>query len=118
VQILDAGAIPPDSPSLAVTIDRVSYRVTLPESIQLDLPTLAAAFLARDTFPLRREKKGRVVELDLRKELVDLNVCGSALDMTVRRGKPLEFAAAVTALPLPTLAAARIEKLRVFFVSE
>jgi radical SAM family uncharacterized protein/radical SAM-linked protein len=118
VLILDASAIPPDSPSLAVIIDRVSYRVTLPESIQVNLPALADAFLARETFPLRREKKGRVVELDLRRELVDLHSCGNALEMTVRRGKPLDFAAAVTALPLSMLAGVRIDKLRVFFASE
>jgi hypothetical protein len=84
----------------------------------VNLPALADAFLAREAFPLQREKKGRVVKLDLRAELVELHACGNALEMTVRRGKPLEFAAAVTALPLPMLAAARIEKLRVFFASE
>ena len=115
VLILDASAIPPNSPSLAVIIDRVSYRVTLPESIQVDLPALADTFLAMETFPLRREKKGKVVELDLRRELVELRASGNALEMTVRRGKPLEFAAAVTALPMPMLAGARIEKLEVVF---
>jgi len=118
VLILEASAIPPGSPSLAVIIDRVSYRVTLPESIRLDLPALVDAFLARETFPLRREKKGKVVELDLRRELVELRASGNALEMTVRRGKPLEFAAAVTAFPLPMLVGARIEKLRVFFTAE
>lgn len=118
VLILDAKAIPPGSPSLAMIIDRVSYRVTLPGSIQVNLPALAEAFLASETFPYRREKKGKVMELDLRREMVALHACGNALEMTVRRGKPLEFAAAVTALPLPKLADARIEKLRVFFASD
>jgi len=118
VLILDASAIPQGSPSLAVIIDRVSYRVILPGSIQVNLPALADAFMARETFPLRREKKGKVVELDLRREMVSLHTCGNSMEMTVRHGKPLEFAAAVTELPLPMLAGARIEKLRVFFASE
>jgi radical SAM family uncharacterized protein/radical SAM-linked protein len=117
-QILDARAIPPGSPSLAVIIDRVCYRVTLPGSIQVNLPALADAFLARETFPHKRENKGKVMELDLRREMVALHVCANALEMTVRHGKPLEFAAAVTALPLPMLVGSRIEKLRVFFATE
>jgi hypothetical protein len=58
------------------------------------------------------------VEIDLRRELVGLHACGNALEMTVRRGKPLEFAAAVTSLPFQRLLGARIEKLRVFFAAE
>ena len=54
------------------------------------LPALADAFLALETYPLRREKKGKVAELDLRKELVEIRAFDTALEMTIRRGKPLE----------------------------
>jgi radical SAM-linked protein len=118
VLILEARAIPQGSPSLAVIVDRVSYRVTLAESIKVNLPALAEAFMARETFPYRRENKNKVAELDLRLEMVTLHAYGNVLEMTIRHGKPLEFASAVTALPLPMLAGARIEKLQVFFTSE
>ncbi|MGD0845561.1 MAG: TIGR03960 family B12-binding radical SAM protein [Geobacteraceae bacterium] len=115
LQILEAAVIPPGSPSLAVILDRVRYRVTLSGAIQADLPALADAFLARERYPLRREKKGKVAELDLRKELVELRAFDNALEMTIRRGKPLEFAAAITGLTPEKLADTRIEKLEVVF---
>jgi radical SAM family uncharacterized protein/radical SAM-linked protein len=115
VRVLEAATLPLKSPSLAVILDRVCYRVTLPGSIRLDLPALTRAFLALETFPFRRVKKGKTAELDLRRELVELKASGDSLEMTVRRGKPLEFAAAVTGLTPTELADARIEKLEVFF---
>jgi radical SAM family uncharacterized protein/radical SAM-linked protein len=115
VHILEAEAIPLSSPSLTVVLDKVRYRVTLPDFVQLDLRVLADKFLELETFPVRREKKGRVVELDLRPELVELHASDNNLEMTIRRGKPLEFAAAITALTPAELMDARIEKLEVFF---
>ena len=80
-----------------------------------DLAVLAERFLARETHPHRREKRGKVVELDLRHETVGLSASTNSLEMEIRRGKPLEIAVAVTGLPPETLAAARIEKLAVIF---
>jgi len=115
IRILEASTVPPGSPSLAVIIDSVRYLITLPDSVRRDLPALADAFLALETFPLHREKKGKVMDLDLRHELVVLRADDNALEMTIRRGKPLEFAAAVTGLSPSELADARIEKLEVIF---
>jgi hypothetical protein len=55
------------------------------------------------------------MELDLRKELVELHEGENSLEMTIRRGKPLEFAAAITSLTPEELADTRIEKLEVIF---
>jgi radical SAM family uncharacterized protein/radical SAM-linked protein len=115
MRILHAAVIPPDSPSLAVIMDRVEYRVTLPGPVQADLPALVDAFLSLETFHHRREKMGKVVELDLRKELVELQAGINSLEMTIRRGKPIEFAAAITGLTPEELADSRIEKLAVVF---
>jgi hypothetical protein len=60
-------------------------------------------------------KKGKCLELDLRKELSGLVATADSLEMVVRRGKPLEFVAAVTGLPEESLRPSRIEKLEVFF---
>ena len=93
----------------------VRYRVTLPHTAGLDLRSLADQFLARTTHPYRREKQGKVQDFDLRQELISLEADDTSLDMVIARGKPLEFAAAIVASPLEALAAARIEKLEVFF---
>jgi radical SAM-linked protein len=118
IRILEAAEVGLKSPSLSVLMAGVRYRVTLPEGAGVDLPALAARFLSLESSPFRREKKGKTVELDLRRELVSLTASASALEMVVGRGKPLEFTAAITSLPPETLAAARIEKLEVIFKSE
>lgn len=116
MQITEAAAVPPGTPSLSVLMDKVRYRVTLPAGAEVDLPGRAAAFLARESFPFRKEKKGKKpAEYDLRRELVHLAVSGNALELVTGRGKPLEYAAAITGLPPEALADARIEKLDVLF---
>ncbi len=115
VRIIEASVIPPGSPSLSVIMDKVRYRVTLPPGAVAGLPELAAAFLARESAPMRREKKGRVQEYDLRRELAELTVEGDTLEMVTGRGKPLEFVSAITGLAPEALAEARIEKLQVLF---
>jgi hypothetical protein len=96
-------------------MDMIRYSVTLPDLAGIDLPGCAARFLALESFSCRREKKGRVTELDLRRELHGLTVVGRALEILVERGKPLEFAAAITGLSAAQLSGARIEKLEVIF---
>ena len=115
MKILESREIPLRATSLSVIIERVRYRVTLPGPVTLDLPSCAERFLALETCPLRREKKGKTLELDLRRELTELKTDASSLEMLVSRGKPLEFAAAVTGLSPAELAGARIEKLAVVF---
>jgi radical SAM family uncharacterized protein/radical SAM-linked protein len=115
IRIMEAVKIPRKSPSLAVITDSVLYRLTLPADLTADLESRVETFLAMETFPFRREKQGKVLELDLRKELVELSASGNIMEMTVRRGKPMEFAAAITGLSPQELAETRIEKLEVIF---
>ena len=115
VLIMESQEIPLRAPSLSVIIKRVRYKVALPAEVSLDLPASAERFLAVDSHPCRREKKGKTQEFDLRQELSALSVCGNTLEMVVGRGKPLEFAAAVTGVPLSDLANASIEKVSVIF---
>jgi len=115
IQIMEALKIPRSSHSLAVIMDSVLYRLTLQGAYRLDLESQVETFLALESFPLRREKKGKIVELDLRKELVELRVRDNFLEMTIRRGKPIEFATAITGLTPEELADTRIEKLEVIF---
>jgi radical SAM family uncharacterized protein/radical SAM-linked protein len=115
VRVLEAALIPMKSPALSVIMERVRYRVKLPEALATDLPQRVAAFLALDSSPIRREKKGKVVEFDLRHELSELSATGHTLEMVVGRGKPVEFTSAILGLPVEALKDARLEKLEVLF---
>lgn len=115
MEVLDAVEIPLKSPSLSVILDATRYRVTLPDNAASGLREKAEAFLRLETFPHGRAKKGRSVEIDLRRELLELTVSGNTLEMLVRRGKPVEFAAAITGVPEDALTGLRIEKLSVRF---
>ncbi len=115
VEILEAVEIPLRSDSLSTIMEKIRYRVTLPEGLLEDLPARADAFLAMRTFVHRREKQSKIVEIDLRRELYDLLASGTVLEIVVGRGKPVEFAAAITGLSEKALAGAKIEKIEVIF---
>jgi radical SAM-linked protein len=115
MEILESCEIPLRAESLSVIIEKIRYRVTLTKPVHCDLPAAAARFLALESYPLHREKKGKTQDLDLRRELAELKADASSLEMLVGRGKPLEFAAAVTGLAPAELTGAMIEKLAVTF---
>ena len=115
IEVLDAVTVPPGSPSLTVLMDTVRYRVTLPEDAATDLAGQAGRFLARESCPVRKEKKGKISTYDLRRELTTLRTDGNVIELTVGRGKPLEYASAITGLSPEALQDARIEKLEVLF---
>jgi len=113
--VLEAREIPLKSESLSVIMDGVRYRVTLPEGMNLPLETMATGFLARDSYPYRRAKKGGDQEFDLREGLQSVTAGGNTLEMVIDRAKPLEYVAAITGLPLTELGDCSIEKLEVIF---
>ena len=113
MRIMEAWTLPPKSPSLTSIMERVRYRVTLPVELSADLAGAAARFLALDSYPYRREKKGQ--EFDLRHELFSVTVDGNVLELEIGRGKPLEFVAAILGCPPAALADCPIEKLAVVF---
>jgi radical SAM family uncharacterized protein/radical SAM-linked protein len=115
VRVLEADLVPMKAPALSVIMERVRYQVTLPEELAADLPDKVSGFLALESSPLRREKRGKVVEFDLRHELYELKAAGRVLEMLVGRGKPVEFASAVLGLPVEALKDARLAKLEVLF---
>ena len=115
MEIMDAVEIPLRSDSLSTIMDKIRYRITLPEGLSVDLAALSEAFLALEQYVHRREKQSKVVEIDLRRELYELHPSDRVLEMVVGRGKPLEFVAAITGLPEKALAEAAIEKLEVIF---
>ncbi len=114
IAVTAAASVPAKSPSLSTIMERVRYRVTLPEGTA-NLPQQVEAFLGLASHPFSRVKKSGVQEYDLRHELHCLSADENFLTMEIGRGKPLEFAAAVTGLEADTLKACRIEKLAVIF---
>ena len=115
IRIREAVTIPLDTPALSVIMEKVRYRVTLPEQAATGLSAGLERFMASDSHVCRREKKGRVTEIDLRRELAEVRCEGAVLEMVIGRGKPLEFVAAITGLDGSALADSRIEKLEVIF---
>lgn len=115
IRILDACEIPLRSESLSVLIEAVRYRVILPAGLIPHLSGKVEDFLRLETFLHCRLKKGKAVEIDLRQELLELSATADTLEMLVKRGKPLEFAAAITGLPEDELRPAHIEKREVCF---
>ncbi|TWJ17598.1 radical SAM-linked protein/radical SAM family uncharacterized protein [Geobacter argillaceus] len=112
--VLEAWSVHPKATSLSVIMERVRYRVTLPMTVP-SLSASAERFLALESHPYRREKKGGSQEFDLRLELHCLTVGDTVMTMEIGRGKPLEFVAAITGLPLSDLGECRIEKVAVIF---
>ncbi|MBJ6726064.1 TIGR03960 family B12-binding radical SAM protein [Geomesophilobacter sediminis] len=115
VKVLEAAEIPLRAPSLSSVMEKVRYRVTLPDACAAELPARVSAFLALESAPIRREKKGKVVEFDMRQELCELRADGKVLEMVITRGKPLEYAAAVLEVPVDSLRGVPQEKLEVIF---
>ncbi|MDD2338585.1 MAG: TIGR03960 family B12-binding radical SAM protein, partial [Geobacteraceae bacterium] len=115
IRILDACEIPLRSESLSVLIEAVRYRVILPAGLIPHLSEKVEDFLRLETFMHRRLKKGKTVEIDLRQELLELSATADTLEMLVKRGKPLEFASAITGLPEDELRPSRVEKREVCF---
>lgn len=115
VRVMEARVVPLKSDSLSVLTAGTRYRVTLPAAMAPDLSRQVEAFLGLTSFPHRREKKGKSIDFDLRHEIIDLSTSADTLTMDVRRGKPVEFTAAITGLPIEALGAVSIEKLEVLF---
>ena len=114
IAVTEAVKIPGNAPSLSTIMAAVRYRVTLPAAMN-GLQQQVADFLAQESFPFSRTKKHGLQEYDLRHELFQLSAEGNSLTMEIGRGKPLEFAAAITGIPLEELKGCRIEKLEVIF---
>lgn len=115
VSVIRAWPVPAKSPSLSVIMERVRYRVTLPDKLSKGIEKSAACFMALETFPFKRVKKNGLQEYDLRHELFDLAAAEKSLTMEIGRGKPLEFVSAMTGFSIKELEECRIEKLAVIF---
>ncbi len=87
-KVLEGVALPWKTPSPSASIKEVVYRVELPKQPPCDPTERVATFLEAQQVPVTKEKKGRPVTVDLRPDVVDLELAEGALWLTVRKGSP------------------------------
>ncbi len=117
LRILDAEEINVRSPSLSTLIDATRYRITIASADQSELVKRCEQFLAHNTFVIQRTKKGETQTVDLRGETVSLSADGQAIELVAKRGKPVEFARAITGIESLQGDDIQVEKLEVIFAS-
>jgi radical SAM-linked protein len=97
-------------PGTSVSIKEVIYRVELPVDSPADLAGRLAAFFAAAEVPVTREKGTKSVELDLRRDVHDLELADGALWMTIAKGSPVRLAAHLLGLSPEAARELRIRK--------
>jgi radical SAM-linked protein len=74
LEVERAAVIERSMPSLQEAVTRCSWRIEVPEADPVTVHDAVAAFLAADTIPVVRERKGRTVNDDLRPGVAELAV--------------------------------------------
>jgi radical SAM family uncharacterized protein/radical SAM-linked protein len=116
IRILEAEQFDLRAPSLSTLIDKTRYRITFEASWADRLPALCEKFLAEESHLIHRKKKGQTQSIDLRSQTVSLSANGNALELVAGRGKPLEFAMAISGDEDLQADDLLIEKLEVIFI--
>src|SRR6266568_1504339 len=117
LRILESEEVDAKSPSISTLIDATRYRITVAGADPDELLKRCVQFMAHDTYVIQRTKKGQVTTVDLRGETVSLSAEGRAMHLVARRGKPAEFARAITGNESLQGDDIQVEKLEVIFTS-
>jgi radical SAM-linked protein len=117
LKILEAEQVDVKSPSLSTLIDKTRYRITVDDVSPERLSELCMQFMAHTGFVIERKKKGEIQSIDLRGEVAALSAAASGIELVAGRGKPMEFARAITGNDALQGDDVRIEKLEVIFHS-
>ncbi len=117
LRILESEEVDAKSPSISTLIDATRYRITVTGADPDELLKRCVQFMAHDTYVIQRTKKGQVTTVDLRGETVSLSAEGRAMHLVARRGKPAEFARAITGNESLQGDDIQVEKLEVIFTS-
>lgn len=115
LRILDSEEIDVKSPSISTMIDATRYRISIVKADQSALLKQCEQFMAHDSFVIQRNKKGQTQTVDLRGETVSLRADGQALELVAKRGKPVEFARAITGNEALQGDDIQVQKLEVIF---
>jgi radical SAM family uncharacterized protein/radical SAM-linked protein len=109
-RVLEGASLPWKTPSPSASIERTLYRVELPASAPADLAARLESFLAAPEVPGQREKGGKTVNLDLRRDVLDLRLEDGALWMTLAKGSPVVLAAHLLGLGIGEARGLRVRK--------
>ncbi|MDD2582988.1 MAG: TIGR03936 family radical SAM-associated protein, partial [Desulfuromonadaceae bacterium] len=115
LRILESEEVDVKSPSISTLIEATRYRITVVGAAPDQLSEQCVQFLAQDTFVIQRTKKGQSQAVDLRGETVSLSADGQTLELIAKRGKPVEFARAITGDEALQGDDIQVEKLEVIF---
>ncbi len=115
LRILEAHEDDLKAPSISTLIEATRYRITLDNYAPELLAEKCVQFMAHNSYVITRTKKGESRPVDLRQEIVSLSATGHCLEMVARRGKPVEFARAISGDEAIGGDDLRIEKLEVLF---
>jgi radical SAM-linked protein len=109
-KVLEGASLPWQSPSPSVSIKEVLYRVSLPAEAPEDLDRRLEDFLASSEVPVSRDKGGKSVSVDLRPDVIGLEVADGALLLTMVKGSPTLLAAHLLGLTVEGARSLRIRK--------
>jgi len=115
LKILEADEVDAKLPSISTMIEATRYRISITGSDPEELREKCVQFLAHESFVIRRTKKGQTQEVDLRGETVALSSVQQSVELVARRGKPVEFARAITGNEELQGDDIQVEKLEVIF---
>jgi radical SAM family uncharacterized protein/radical SAM-linked protein len=113
--IMESEEVDAKSPSISTLIDATRYRITIAGAESSELQLQCVQFLAHNEFVIHRTKKGQTQAVDLRGETVSLSVDGQSMVLVAKRGKPVEFARAITGDNTLQGDDIQVEKLEVIF---
>jgi radical SAM family uncharacterized protein/radical SAM-linked protein len=116
LRILESEEVAVKSPSISTLIDATRYRITVAGAASDDLSVKCVQFLAHESYAIQRTKKGQTQTVDLRGETVSLAATGRTLELVAKRGKPVEFARAITGVEILQGDDIQVEKLEVIFI--
>jgi radical SAM-linked protein len=94
--VLDAVEVHVKSPSISTIIDATRYRITFVKTDPKTIYEQCVQFMAQPSVVIQRTKKGQIQSVDLRKETLSLSADGQSVDLVAKRGKPIEYARAIT----------------------
>jgi radical SAM family uncharacterized protein/radical SAM-linked protein len=97
-KVIKGCCIPWKSPSPSASVVSSSYSVPLPVPVPADLEQRVTDFLAAEQVLFTRLKKGREEEVDLRPDVIVLDLMDAALHIELVKGSPLQVAAFLFAL--------------------
>ena len=115
LRILDSEEVDAKSPSISTLIDATRYRITFTEADPDTLQKQCVQYMAHDSFVIQRTKKGQTQTVDLRGETVSLSAEDQVIELVAKRGKPVEFARAITGNESLQSDDIHVEKLEVIF---